>query len=72
MRLINEYDNFIIFLDDDNRTVKMQALALKRELELLSKGKVTIHHSQGTDPKEYSDGDLEALLYDIKRTYFDD
>lgn len=54
------YNSFIIFLDDDNAQVKKQQLVLKNRLEVF--GKVSIIHSGGSDPKEYSDEELKSWL----------
>lgn len=54
------YNDFIIFLDDDNAQVKKQQLVLKNKLENF--GKVTIIHSGGRDPKEYDDLELKVCI----------
>ena len=54
------YNEFIIFLDDDNAQVKRQQLVLKNKLENF--GRVTIIHSGGRDPKEYDDEELRKWL----------
>jgi hypothetical protein len=54
------YNDFIVFLDDDNAQVKKQQVVLKNRLE--SFGNVCIIHSGGIDPKEMSDKELILCL----------
>ena len=59
--LKNQYDKCFIFLDDDNRQVKLDQIVLKNKLELYIDD-VRIVKSGGRDPKEMSDLDLMKLL----------
>lgn len=54
------HNNFIVFLDDDNKQVKKSQIALKNRLELF--GTVVVIQSGGRDPKEHSDEELRVLL----------
>lgn len=56
----NSYTEFVVFLDDDNAQVKKAQLVIKNRLEQI--GTVTIIHSNGRDPKEYSDEELKLCL----------
>lgn len=58
--LVSAYDEFIIFLDDDNGIVKKKQRVLKNRLEQF--GKVTLIRGHDKDPKEYSEADLEGIL----------
>ena len=61
LKLVRLYDNFIIFLDNDNSQVKKSQRKLKRKLELLCRGQVTIVYSD-KDPKELSIRELKRIL----------
>lgn len=61
LTLSKHYDDFIIFLDNDNPQVKKSQTKLKRRLELVCKGKVTIVYSD-KDPKELSNRKLKEVL----------
>jgi len=54
------YTDFKIFLDDDNNQVKKNALKNKKILDRI--GTCTVIHSDGKDPKEYSDEELKEIL----------
>lgn len=55
-----KYNNFIVFLDDDNRQVRMRQLHIGRKLEMY--GNVRIIKGLGADPKHLSATQLEELL----------
>lgn len=57
----NNYNNAIIFMDDDNLQVRKKQLDIKNRLEPFI-NKVTIIHSNGVDPKEMSDVKLKEVL----------
>lgn len=61
LSLSKRYDNFIIFLDNDNRQVKKSQTRLKRKLELICRGNVKIAYSD-KDPKELSMNALRSML----------
>lgn len=54
---IASYDKFIVWLDDDNRQVKLNQLRLARRLGMFGSVKV-IHH---TDPKRCDDGYIKRV-----------
>lgn len=58
---VNCYDKFLIFLDDDNVKVKNQAIQIRERLTMVGKD-ATIFTSGGTDPKEFSRGDLQMII----------
>jgi hypothetical protein len=57
---IKEYKNFIIFLDDDNRLVKLKQIELKNQLEQFSNSKIIT--KIGKDPKELEHNVLRNIL----------
>jgi len=57
----NNYNNVIVFMDDDNLQVKKKQLDIKNRLEPFVKA-VIIIHSNGVDPKEMSDDKLKEVL----------
>lgn len=57
-----KYNSFIVFLDDDNRQVRMRQLRIARQLELY--GNVRIIKGIGRDPKQLSTSELTSLLTD--------
>lgn len=57
--LVDRFDTFIIFLDDDNSDVRKQELLLKNRLDVF--GSARIIHTE-KDPKEYSDDELQEIL----------
>lgn len=61
-KIANKYNNVIIFLDDDNATVKKCQLNISHELSLVLAGNVIIAASSGKDPKEYTYKQLKELL----------
>ena len=54
------YNNFIIFFDDDNVQVRRNSEKCRKQLTKF--GNVRVIHSNGKDPKEHSDEELEELL----------
>ena len=56
------YEEFVVFLDDDNAQVKKSQIVIKNKLEAF--GSVRIIHSNGRDPKEHSDLELEEILHE--------
>ena len=58
--LKSKYDKHIIFLDDDNLTVKKNTLRIKKWLDKFSYTKLV--QSGGRDPKEHSDSELIEIL----------
>ena len=58
--LHKHYNAHIIFLDDDNTQVKLNALKIKNLINKFSYARII--HSDGRDPKEHSDTELEELL----------
>jgi len=61
LKVVKNYSSFIIFLDNDNPQVKKSQRKLKKKLELVCKGKVTIIYSD-KDPKELSNKELQEIL----------
>jgi len=63
LTLLNNFDKFIIFLDDDNSQVKRNQLKIKHKLELFADVKLLagVNHP-GCDPKELNEKDLEEIL----------
>ena len=61
LKVVKGYDNFIIFLDNDNPQVKKSQRKLKKKLELICRGKVTIIYSD-KDPKELPIKELKGIL----------
>ena len=57
--LVDNYDRFLIFLDDDNTTVRMQQLILKNRLDVFGEAKI-VHTDR--DPKAYSEEELRRIL----------
>lgn len=58
--LRNNFDKFIIFLDDDNRNVKLNQVKIKAKLEQI--GDVKLITGVGKDPKACSNSELKRLL----------
>jgi hypothetical protein len=54
------FDEFNVFLDDDNTEVRIRQQDLYRRLRVF--GKVKVLHTQGIDPKEMPDSDLQTML----------
>jgi len=54
-------NNMIVFLDDDNRNVQKKAIDIKDKLTMVGK-RARIHHSNGIDPKEFTDDDLSNII----------
>lgn len=54
------YNNFMVWLDDDNPKVKIAQLKLKLTLNKI--GKCLIYHGKGVDPKELSDEEIADVL----------
>ena len=54
------YPKVIIFFDDDNITVRKNAEKCRKVLSKFTN--VTVVHSNGRDPKEHTDSELEELL----------
>ena len=68
--VIDNFDSVIIFLDDDNRIVKLNQLALKNRLEQFCKVKLLT--GIGCDPKELSEDELAIILgvYYVRTTTY--
>lgn len=58
------YDEFVIWLDDDNVQVKKAQLQIKKSLDKV--GKALIYHGNGVDPKELSDDGILEILSEVK------
>lgn len=58
--ITKQFDEFIIFMDDDNIDVRTKQLTLKNRLEMF--GKVRIVHTKGKDAKEHTNQQLEDIL----------
>lgn len=58
--LRNNFDKFIVFLDDDNRQIKLNQLKIKAELAQF--GDVKLITGVNKDPKACSNDELEELL----------
>ncbi len=56
---IKHHNKFLVFLDDDNKQVKLNQLKIKKQLGLF--GQVKIVHA-GTDPKNLEATELKELL----------
>ena len=54
------FDNFLVFLDDDNPAVKFRQQDLYKRLSVF--GQVLVSHTEGIDPKEMSPEALKAYL----------
>ena len=61
LKLVSEYDNFLIFLDHDNPQVIKNELKIKRRLDLVARG-VVKYIKADRDPKEHTDEELQELL----------
>lgn len=59
----DKHNDFIIFLDDDNNTVKKKAVQIRDRLTFMGK-RAIIMHSDGKDPKEYTDTELKQIIED--------
>ena len=58
--IAKRFKNFLVFLDDDNPEVKWRQQDLHKRLSMF--GKVAVVHTDGTDPKELDEDDLELVL----------
>ena len=58
----NMYTNVVIFLDDDNSTVKKASSSLRNDLSALVRGNVMVYHSGGKDPKKHGFAELEEVI----------
>jgi hypothetical protein len=54
------YSQFYVWLDDDNPIVQKNALKIKRTLDKL--GTCTVIHTEGKDPKEHTDVEIQEIL----------
>ena len=61
LALVKTYRNFYVFLDNDNPQVKKSQRKLKKKLELVCKGKVTVVYKD-KDPKELTNKELKETL----------
>lgn len=59
--ITDNYNNYIIYLDNDNRQVKLCQAKLKSQLSMY--GKVNLIKAE-TDPKELNDDELEDIIND--------
>jgi len=57
--IVSGYEEYVIFLDDDNADVRRQELILKNRLDVFGKARI-IHTDK--DPKEYTDQELKEIL----------
>ena len=64
--LTDQFDSFIIWLDNDNQQVKKNAESLYKILTMLGKG--VYKEDKLYDPKYYSDHYMEMMLYDRNLT----
>jgi hypothetical protein len=61
--LLKHYDRFVIFLDDDNPTVKKQGINLLKTLRNhVGFNNVSVVHTNGKDPKEFNKAELKELI----------
>ena len=60
--LLDHYDNFIVWLDDDKPEVKIKQVKLKQELDLF--GKVSMRKTPN-DPKEYTADELRLIVGNV-------
>lgn len=58
--LYKGYTKFLLFLDDDNATVKKNQVKIKQTLDMI--GNCMIYHSNGKDPKEHTDTELKEII----------
>ena len=61
--MVAGFDEFIVWLDDDNVQVKRAQLDIKRSLDKV--GKCLIYHGNGVDPKELSDDEIQKILSEV-------
>lgn len=61
LRSYPDNSKYLIFLDDDNRTVKLNQLDIKNRLTALGKD-ATIIAGVGKDPKELPDSELRTII----------
>jgi hypothetical protein len=59
----------IVFLDDDNDTVKRKQILLKEKLEMVGRSDVVIHHSESKDPKDFTRDELCGIISSIRDEY---
>jgi len=59
------YNDFLVWLDDDNLQVKKAQLQIKQTLDKI--GKCLIYHAKGVDPKEMTDTEIGTVLTNWKR-----
>jgi hypothetical protein len=59
MAYLTKYNKFVVWLDNDNPTVKMKQLKIKNKLSLF--GDVKVIHSE-YDPKNYSEDEIQEML----------
>ena len=57
---------YVVFLDDDNNTVKKKAIKIRDSLTMVGRH-ATIFHSDCIDPKEYDKTSLKDILEDTLR-----
>lgn len=62
VNIATQYKNVIIFLDDDNPTVKKAQKLLQQQLSLVLTGGAIVAQSKGKDPKEYPYSILKRSL----------
>ena len=63
MAYLTKYNKFIIWLDNDNPTVKMKQLRIYNKLSLFGEAKVI--HSD-CDPKNLSEDEIKEVIYETK------
>ncbi len=61
LRAAAQYDRALVFFDDDNQQVKLKALQAQRKLQLVVRV-VYVYHSNGKDPKDHTDEELQEIL----------
>lgn len=61
--MVAGYEEFVVWLDDDNAQVKKAQLQIKRSLDKV--GKCLIYHGNGVDPKELSDDEIKEILSEV-------
>lgn len=54
------FDEFLIWLDDDNLIVQKAQMRIKRDLDKI--GKCLIYHGKGVSPKDVTDDELQRIL----------
>lgn len=65
--IVKNFNNVLIWLDNDNRQVKLSQVEIKNKLDNLVRNVIIVHEK--AEPKYYSDKDIAKVVYDYASTF---